>query len=77
MISNSESAPISVSTDPGVKKDVTEFGRVQASSASMTTVGLRVDTFETAQELLQSKRLNVPGRVVLDVRLPGLSGLEL
>jgi FixJ family two-component response regulator len=40
-------------------------------------VGLGVETFETAQQFLQSKRPEVPGCVVLDVRLPGLSGLDL
>jgi FixJ family two-component response regulator len=39
--------------------------------------GLRVETFGTAQEFLQSKRPDVPGCVVLDVELPGLSGLDL
>jgi RNA polymerase sigma factor (sigma-70 family) len=49
----------------------------EAIGSLIRSVGLRVETFETAQELLQSKPLNVPGCVVLDVRLPGLSGLEL
>jgi len=40
-------------------------------------VGLRVETFETAQQFLQSTRPEAPGCVVLDVRLPGLSGLDL
>src|SRR5262249_28851269 len=35
------------------------------------------EAFETAQEFLRSKRLEAPGCVVLDVRLPGLSGLDL
>jgi FixJ family two-component response regulator len=39
--------------------------------------GLRVETFGTAQEFLQSKRPDVAGCVVLDVELPGLSGLDL
>jgi FixJ family two-component response regulator len=41
------------------------------------SVGQRVETFETAQDFLRSSRLDVPGCVVLDVRLPGLSGLDL
>jgi FixJ family two-component response regulator len=41
------------------------------------SVGLRVETFETAQQFLGSKRPDAPGCVVLDVRLPGLSGLDL
>jgi FixJ family two-component response regulator len=39
--------------------------------------GLRVETFATAQEFLRSKRPEMPGCVVLDVELPGLSGLDL
>ena len=41
------------------------------------SVGLRVQTFATAQDFLGSERPNVPGCLVLDVRLPGLSGLDL
>jgi FixJ family two-component response regulator len=41
------------------------------------SVGLRVEAFATAQEFLRGKRPDVPGCLVLDVRLPGLSGLDL
>ena len=41
------------------------------------SVGLRVEAFPSAQEFLQSKRPDVPGCMILDVRLPGLSGLDL
>ena len=41
------------------------------------SVGLRAETFASAQEFLSSKRPDVPGCLVLDVRLPGLSGLDL
>ena len=41
------------------------------------SVGLRVETFGTAQEFLSSQRSDAPGCLVLDVRLPGLSGLDL
>ena len=41
------------------------------------SVGLRVEAFASAQEFLRSKHPDVPGCLVLDVRLPGLSGLEL
>lgn len=41
------------------------------------SVGLRVETFASAQEFLRSKRPDVPGCLVLDVRLKGLSGLDL
>ena len=41
------------------------------------SVGLRVAVFASAEEFLRSKRPDVPGCLVLDVRLPGLSGLDL
>jgi FixJ family two-component response regulator len=41
------------------------------------SVGLRVELFASAQEFLRSKRLDLPSCLVLDVRLPGLSGLDL
>lgn len=41
------------------------------------SVGLRVEPFASAQEFLCSKRPDVPGCLVLDVRLQGLSGLDL
>ena len=41
------------------------------------SVGLRVEVFASAQDFLRSHRPGVPGCLVLDVRLPGLSGLDL
>jgi FixJ family two-component response regulator len=41
------------------------------------SVGLDVQAFGSAQEFLQSKRPDKPGCLVLDVRLPGESGLDL
>jgi FixJ family two-component response regulator len=41
------------------------------------SVGLGVEPFASAQEFLRSKRPDVPGCLVLDVRLQGLSGLDL
>jgi len=49
----------------------------EAIKSLIRSVGLSVETFETAQEFLRSKRPDAPGCVVLDVRLPGLSGLDL
>ena len=49
----------------------------EAIKSLIMSVGLRVETFETAQQFLGSKRPEAPGCVVLDVRLPGLSGLDL
>src|SRR4029077_461294 len=41
------------------------------------SVGLRVQSFESAREFLSSRRPNVPSCLVLDVRMPGLIGLDL
>jgi FixJ family two-component response regulator len=41
------------------------------------SVGLRVEAFASAQEFLHSQRLDLPGCLVLDVRLQGPSGLDL
>ncbi len=40
------------------------------------TVGLRVESFDSAETFLQKKLPDVPTCLVLDVRLPGLSGLD-
>lgn len=42
----------------------------------LRSVGLDVRSFRTTQEFLQSKRPDAPACLVLDVRLPGPSGLE-
>ena len=46
-------------------------------SRLITSVGMAVEVFPTAQEFLKAHRGDVPGCLVLDVRLPGLSGLDL
>jgi FixJ family two-component response regulator len=43
----------------------------------LRSVGLRVETFGSAREFLDGPRPDAPGCLVLDVRLPGLSGLDL
>ena len=43
----------------------------------LRSVGLRVETFRTAQDFSRHSRREAPACVVLDVRLPGLSGLDL
>lgn len=48
-----------------------------AISSLIRSVGLRVELFPSAKEFLREKRLDGPACLVLDVRLPGLSGLEL
>ena len=42
----------------------------------LKSVGLRSETFGTPQEFLRSKRPDAPSCLVLDVRLPGVNGLD-
>lgn len=48
-----------------------------ALKSLISSVGLSVETFASAREFLESRGPDAPGCLVLDVRLPGLSGLEL
>lgn len=57
-----------IDDDASVRKALTNLLR---------SVGLRVEAFGTAQEFLTMKRPDGPGCLVLDVRLPGSSGLDL
>jgi FixJ family two-component response regulator len=41
------------------------------------SVGFRVQSFESAREFLNTRRPNVASCLILDVRMPGLSGLDL
>ncbi|HVP11609.1 MAG TPA: response regulator transcription factor [Phycisphaerae bacterium] len=43
----------------------------------MQSVSLKVETFATASEFLDAYTTGQPGCVVLDVRMPGISGLDL
>jgi RNA polymerase sigma factor (sigma-70 family) len=49
----------------------------EALSNLIRSVGLVVQTFPTAQAFLDSERPDAPACLVLDVRLPGKSGLDL
>jgi FixJ family two-component response regulator len=49
----------------------------EALQSLIRSVGLRVETFASAQDFLVAKRPDVPACLVLDVRMPGLSGLDL
>ena len=42
----------------------------------LSTVGLQVESFDSADSFLLKKPADAPGCLVLDVRLPGLSGLD-
>ena len=56
-----------IDDDPSVREGVGDLLR---------SVGLGVESFGSAQEFLQNQRSSAPGCIVLDVRLPGGSGLE-
>jgi len=43
----------------------------------ITSLGMTVEVFPTAQEFLAAPRGEAPACLILDVRLPGLSGLDL
>jgi len=49
----------------------------EALHSLIRSVGLRVETYPSAHEFLQSDRPDVPACLILDVRMPGLSGLDL
>jgi FixJ family two-component response regulator len=56
-----------VDDDASVRKSLNNLFR---------SVGLRVEVFGSAAEFLERKLPDVPSCLVLDIRLPGISGLE-
>jgi FixJ family two-component response regulator len=51
-------------------------GMRQAIQDLVESVGLRAESFATGEEFLSGKRGNIPSCLVLDVRLPQMSGLD-
>jgi FixJ family two-component response regulator len=49
----------------------------EAIKSLIRSVGMRAETFGSAQEFMSATRPDVPSCLVLDVRMPGLSGLDL
>ncbi len=49
----------------------------QALALLMESVGLKVETYGSADRFLEAFDPERPGCIVLDVRMPGMSGLEL
>ena len=49
----------------------------EALESLLRSVGMRVQTFASAHDFLTTRRPDVPSCLVLDVHLPGLSGLDL
>lgn len=54
-----------------------DFSVREALESLVRSAGYKVETFASAQDFLASSRPDVPSCLVLDVRLPGLSGLDL
>ena len=52
-------------------------GVCQALSSLFHSVGLAARTFDSAREFLNARLADAPSCLVLDIRLPGLSGLDL
>jgi FixJ family two-component response regulator len=49
----------------------------EALSSLISSAGLRVEVFGSAAEFLESERPDAPACLVLDLQLPGASGLDL
>ncbi len=69
MTTTTTATPVYVVDDDASVRDA--VGRLVRSA------GWKVETFASAQEFLASSWADVPSCLVLDVRLPGLSGLDL
>ena len=67
-MSESDAVVFVVDDDPAIRDALTSLLR---------SVGLAVETFGSAQEFLNRLPPDGPGCLVLDVRLPGVSGLDL
>jgi RNA polymerase sigma factor (sigma-70 family) len=48
----------------------------EALKRLIRSVGLQVEVFASAEEFLRRKQLDVPGCLILDIRLRGISGLD-
>ena len=67
-MSNPHSTVFVVDDDRSVREGLVDL---------INSVGMRVEAFSSAQEFLHYKRPDTPACLVLDVRLPGPSGLDL
>jgi two-component system response regulator AtoC len=64
-------------TTPSVYVVDDDAGMRESVEGLIRSAGLRVETFASAQEFLVRARVEPPSCLVLDVKLPGLSGLDL
>jgi FixJ family two-component response regulator len=65
-----------IQEDPVVFVIDDDAGVRQALESLIRSVGLRVQTFASTHDFLKSERTSEPGCLVLDVRMPGRSGLD-
>jgi FixJ family two-component response regulator len=72
----SSSTKTTLSTDPVVFVVDDDDSMRLALARLFYSMKMRVEVFASAREFLKSKRPDVPSCLVLDVRLPGLSGLD-
>ena len=49
----------------------------EAIQSLLRSVGFKVETFASAEQFLQSDQIETTACLILDVRMPGMSGLEL
>jgi FixJ family two-component response regulator len=49
----------------------------EAIQSLLRSVGFRAKTFASAEQFLQSDQIETTACLILDVRMPGMSGLEL
>jgi len=54
-----------------------DFRVREALSSLISSAGFRVAVFSSASEFLESEKADAPGCLILDLQLPGTSGLEL
>jgi FixJ family two-component response regulator len=67
-MTEASSVVLVVDDDPSVRRAIKRL---------VESVGLQVELFGSAQEFLRRERPNAPSCLVLDIRLPGISGLDL
>jgi RNA polymerase sigma factor (sigma-70 family) len=66
-MTEAESIVFVVDDDPSVRRAIKRL---------IGSMGIQVELFGSAQEFLASKLPNLPSCLVLDIRLPGISGLD-
>ena len=54
-----------------------DAGVLDAMRILLRSIGLRAETYQSADDFLEDYDHEVPGCLVLDVRMPGMSGMEL